>query len=48
MLDKETLSKQKYIYTAYVSSDGILHGEKFAVIYINKTLVYYKRPGIDE
>lgn len=47
MLDKETLSKQKYIYTAYVSSDGILHVEKFPVIYINKTLVYYKRPGID-
>lgn len=47
MFDKKTLSKQKYIYTAYISSDGILHVEKFPVIYINKTLVYYKRPGID-
>lgn len=44
MLNKETLSKQKYIYTVYISKDGVIHSEKFPVIYINKTYVYYKTP----
>lgn len=41
-LDKKNLSKIKYIYRIYESSDRILHCEKYAVIYINSEVVYFK------
>lgn len=50
MLDKATLSKQKYIYCVYAGKDdsildGKLHIERFPVIYINSKYVYFKFPG---
>lgn len=48
MLDKEKLSKQKYIYSIYSSRDGTLHVEKHPVIYINSIYVYYKMNGRDD
>ena len=42
MLDKKNLSKIKYIYRIYESSDKILHCEKYPVIYINSEVVYFK------
>lgn len=41
-LDKKNLSKIKYIYRIYESSDRILHCEKHPVIYINSKVVYFK------
>lgn len=41
MLDKETLSKQKYIYYVY-EADNTLHIEKLPVVYLNSKYVYYK------
>ncbi len=41
MLDKETLSKQKYIYYVY-ESDKTIHIEKFPIIYMNSHYVYFK------
>ena len=42
MLDLNNLSKIKHIYRIYESSNGILHCEKFPVIYINSEVVYFK------
>lgn len=45
MLDKEMLSKQKYIYCVYSGKDDCLNVERFPIIYINNRYVYYKKPG---
>ena len=42
MLDMKNLSKLKYIYRIYESSDKILHLEKYPIIYINSEVVYFK------
>lgn len=42
MLDKNNLSKIKYLYRIYESSDNIMHLEKHPIIYINSHVVYYK------
>ena len=42
MLDKKNLSKIKYIYRIYESSDGFLHCERYPVVYINSEVVYFK------
>lgn len=41
MLDRETLSKQKYIYYVY-EADKTFHVEKYPIIYINSEYVYFK------
>ncbi len=44
-MDVKNLSKKKYIYHVYTSecdNYSKLHFEKFPVIYINQTIVYYK------
>lgn len=48
MLDKETLSKQKYIYCVYAGRDDNLNVERFPVIYINNHYVYFKKPGNEQ
>ena len=48
MLDLNNLSKIKYIYRIYESSDGILQCEKFPVIYINSEVVYFKEARKNE
>lgn len=47
MLDKENLSKQKYIYCVYSENilDDKVHIERFPIIYINNKYVYFKVPG---
>lgn len=47
MLDKAILSKQKYIYYIYESGHPIheVHVERFPVIYINSSYVYFKEHG---
>jgi len=40
-MDKENLSKMKYIYKIY-SSDSIVHCEKYPIVYINSENIYYK------
>ena len=47
MLDKTTLSKQKYIYCVYADKKDMVHTEHFPVIYINSHYVYFKVPGDD-
>lgn len=43
MLDKNALSKQKYIYYVYDADAGkTMHIERFPVVYINSKYVYYK------
>ena len=42
MLDLKNLSKIKYIYRIYEATDGILHCERFPVVYINSEVVYFK------
>lgn len=46
--DKENLSKIKFIYKLYKTVDNILHIERFPVIYINSTYVYYKQGSQEE
>lgn len=41
-MDRKELSKHKYIYQIYRSSDGLIHIEKHPVIYANKEYVYFK------
>jgi hypothetical protein len=41
-VDKETLSKHKYIYTIDSGAKSI---QRFPVIYVNKHYVYYKVPA---
>lgn len=42
MPDMKNLSKLKYIYRVYESSDKVLHIEKYPIIYINSRVVYFK------
>lgn len=42
MPDMKNLSKLKYIYRVYESSDKVLHIEKYPIIYINSKVVYFK------
>ena len=42
ILDKQNLSKYKYIWRVYRGSEGKIHKEKFPVIYANGTNTYYK------
>lgn len=44
-MENKYLSKKKYIYTAYEASNGIIHIEKYPVVYLNKECVYFKKPG---
>lgn len=41
MLDKQNLSKIKYIYKIY-SADDMLHLERYPIVYINSKVVYFK------
>lgn len=41
-MDKETLSKRKYIYTIDAGAKSI---QRFPVVYANKHYIYYKVPG---
>ena len=41
-MEAKDLSKVKYIYRIYESSDGLLHFEKYPVIYVNSKVVYFK------
>lgn len=41
-MEAKDLSKVKYIYRIYESSDEVLHCEKYPVIYINSKVVYFK------
>lgn len=47
-MDLKNLSKQKYIYKLYEARDGLLHVEKFPIIYANKANVYYKSSRCSE
>ena len=40
-LDKGNLSKIKHIYRIYTSQDKKIHCERYPVVYINETYVYY-------
>lgn len=42
MMDLQKLSKRKYIYRIYVSSDKTVHCERYPIIYLNSEVVYYK------
>ena len=48
MLDKENLSKHKYVWGAKKDLFGNLIVERWAIIYINSKWLYYKVPGKDE
>lgn len=41
-MNKEQLSKIKHIHKIYLGGDGILHCEKYPVVYINKNYTYFK------
>lgn len=41
-MDKQNLSKYKYIYRIYEDSIGDVHCTKYPVIYINSKVVYFK------
>jgi hypothetical protein len=41
-MTKEELSKNKHIHKIYIGGDGILHCEKYPVVYVNKYYVYLK------
>jgi hypothetical protein len=47
-MEKDKLSKQKYIYRIYASSDKVIHCERYPVIYINSKIVYFKDARLDE
>lgn len=36
------LSKRKHVYRIYSSSDGVVHCERFKIIYSNSEYVYFK------
>lgn len=44
-IDKENLSKIKYIYYIHVDNIGSHHVEKYPVVYINSTYVYFRVNG---
>ena len=41
-MEAKNLSKQKYIYRIYESRDGVLHCERYSVVYVNSRAVYFK------
>ena len=41
-MDKQNLSKHKYIWVVYRGSDDYVHKEKYPVIYANNIVTYYK------
>ena len=41
-MEANNLSKQKYIYRIYESRDGVLHYERYPVVYVNTNAVYFK------
>ena len=41
-MDLQNLSKIKHIYRIYESWNGVLHCEKFPVVYLNSKVVYFK------
>lgn len=41
-MDKNNLSKLKYIYRIYESEDKKLHLERYPIVYINQEVVYFK------
>lgn len=41
-MDKQNLSKYKYIYHIYEDKDKELHCSKYPIIYINSKVVYFK------
>ena len=47
-MENNELSKVKYIYRIYEAHDGLLHLQKYPVIYINKKYVYFKTAKSDK
>lgn len=41
-MNKQNLSKYKFIYRVYMNDINEWHIEKYSIIYINQTYVYYK------
>lgn len=46
-MDKTTLSKHRWIYEMYINGNNEVHIERYKVIYINGSYVYYIRGGDD-
>lgn len=56
-LEKDILSKYKYIHHIYLNNANMISEslrekvplivEKFQIIYVNNTFIYYKKPGCD-
>lgn len=46
-MDAKNLSKCKYIYRVYMSKIGVVHLEKYRIVYSNAAYVYFKIPGDD-
>jgi hydroxymethylpyrimidine pyrophosphatase-like HAD family hydrolase len=42
MINKQELSKFKYLYRIYSSGDKVMHCEKYPIIYSNGEIVYFK------
>lgn len=41
-INKNELSKKKYLYRVYATEDKVIHCERYVVIYLNSEVVYYK------
>lgn len=48
MIDKENLSKYKYVYRVYLGRDDQLYTLRERIVYANKSYVYVKKNGSDE
>ena len=46
-MDKTTLSKHRWIYKMYINVNNEVHVERYKVIYINASYVYYISGGED-
>lgn len=46
-MDKTTLSKYRWIYKMYINGNNEVHVERYKVIYINASYVYYISGGED-
>jgi len=46
-MDKTTLSKHRWIYKMYINGNNEVHVERYKVIYINASYVYYISGGED-
>lgn len=46
-MDKTTLSKHRWIYIMYTNGNNEVHTERYKVIYINASYVYYISGGED-